>query len=69
VSTRPNASVAFMLRALRYRNYRLFFGGQIVSLAGSWITTTATSWLVYRLTGSKRFCPTSAVELLQTLRI
>jgi hypothetical protein len=32
-----------MLRALRHRNYRLFFGGQIVSLAGSWITTTATS--------------------------
>src|ERR1043165_9363266 len=44
--------VAFMLRALQYRNYRLFFGGQIVSLIGSWITTTATSWLVYRLTGS-----------------
>ncbi len=41
-----------MLRALQYRNYRLFFGGQIVSLAGTWITTTATSWLVYRLTGS-----------------
>src|SRR5436305_6074887 len=41
-----------MLRALRYRNYRLFFGGQIVSLAGTWITTTASSWLVYRLTGS-----------------
>src|SRR3954453_17649054 len=48
----PGGSVAFMLRALRYRNYRLFFGGQIVSLAGSWITTTATSWLVYRLSGS-----------------
>src|SRR5262245_8725332 len=46
------SSVAFMLRALRYRNYRLFFGGQIVSLAGTWITQTATSWLVYRLTGS-----------------
>src|SRR6266853_2296794 len=46
------ASVAFMLRALKYRNYRLFFGGQIVSLAGTWITTTATSWIVYRLTGS-----------------
>jgi MFS family permease len=45
-------SVAFMLRALRYRNYRLFFGGQIVSLIGSWVTITATSWLVYRLTGS-----------------
>jgi MFS family permease len=41
-----------MLRAFRYRNYRLFFGGQIVSLCGTWITITATSWLVYRLTGS-----------------
>jgi MFS family permease len=47
-----SGSVAFMLRALRHRNYRLFFGGQIVSLAGTWITTTATSWIVYRLTGS-----------------
>jgi MFS family permease len=44
--------VAFMLRALKYRNYRLFFGGQVVSLIGNWITLTATSWLVYRLTGS-----------------
>jgi len=52
VSSRTNASLAFTLRALRYRNYRLFFGGQIVSLAGTWITTTATGWLVYRLTGS-----------------
>jgi MFS family permease len=43
-----------MVRALRYRNYRLFFGGQIVSLIGTWMTTTATSWLVYRLTGSAR---------------
>ena len=41
-----------MLRALRYRNYRLFFGGQIISLVGTWITRIATSWLVYRLTGS-----------------
>jgi len=41
-----------MLRALRYRNYRLFFSGQIVSLIGTWITNVATSWLVYRLTGS-----------------
>jgi MFS family permease len=41
-----------MLRALGYRNYRLFFGGQVVSLVGTWITTTATNWLVYRLTGS-----------------
>lgn len=39
-------------RALRHRNYRLFFGGQGTSLAGTWITRIATSWLVYRLTGS-----------------
>jgi len=41
-----------MLRAFKYRNYRLFFGGQLVSLIGTWVTTTATSWLVYRLTGN-----------------
>jgi MFS family permease len=45
-------TLGFMLRALRHRNYRLFCGGQIVSLTGTWITLTATSWLVYRLTGS-----------------
>jgi MFS family permease len=39
-------------RALRHRNYRLFFGGQSLSLVGTWITRIATSWLVYRLTGS-----------------
>ncbi|HET7631648.1 MAG TPA: MFS transporter [Gemmatimonadaceae bacterium] len=39
-------------RALRSRNYRLFFGGQTVSLIGTWITRVATAWLVYRLTGS-----------------
>ncbi len=42
----------FALRALDYRNYRLFFGGQSVSLIGTWMTRLATSWLVYRLTGS-----------------
>jgi MFS family permease len=53
VSNRARSSPAsFALRALAYRNYRLFFGGQIVSLIGTWITTTATNWLVYRLTGS-----------------
>src|SRR6266542_3386739 len=41
-----------LTRALRHRNYRLFFGGQSVSLVGTWITRIATSWLVYRLTGS-----------------
>ena len=41
-----------LTRALRHRNYRLFFSGQSVSLVGTWITRIATSWLVYRLTGS-----------------
>ena len=41
-----------VFRALRNRNYRLFFSGQTVSLVGTWITRVATSWLVYRLTGS-----------------
>lgn len=39
-------------RALRHRNYRLFFVGQGTSLVGTWITRVATAWLVYRLTGS-----------------
>ena len=39
-------------RALRHRNFRLFFGGQTISLIGNWMTRIATSWLVYRLTGS-----------------
>src|ERR1051326_9175476 len=42
----------FMLRALRHRNYRLFFGGQSLSLVGTWMTQVASSWLVYRLTHS-----------------
>src|SRR5271157_1554300 len=41
-----------MFRALRHRNYRLFFSGQIVSLVGTWMQSVAQSWLVYRLTGS-----------------
>ncbi len=46
-------AVRLLTRALRHRNYRLFFGGQSVSLVGTWITRVATSWLVYRLTGSE----------------
>ena len=41
-----------MGRALRHRNYRLFFFGQGISLIGTWVTRLAMSWLVYRLTGS-----------------
>jgi MFS family permease len=39
-------------RALRHRNFRLFFGGQTISLIGTWMTRIATAWLVYRLTHS-----------------
>ncbi|MGB7585971.1 MAG: MFS transporter [Terriglobales bacterium] len=39
-------------RALRHRNFKLFFVGQSISLIGTWMTRVATSWLVYRLTGS-----------------
>ena len=40
------------LRALRHRNFRLFYLGQGVSQIGSWLQMIATSWLVYRLSGS-----------------
>jgi MFS family permease len=39
--------------ALRHRNFRLFFTGQLVSLIGTWLQNTAQGWLVYQLTGSK----------------
>jgi MFS family permease len=41
-----------IVRALSHRNYRLFFGGQSISLIGTWLTQIATSWLVYRLSNS-----------------
>ncbi|MGA2736432.1 MAG: MFS transporter [Bryobacteraceae bacterium] len=40
------------LRALRYRNFQLFFGGQLISLIGTWMQNVAQAWLVYKLTGS-----------------
>src|SRR5215472_2318030 len=40
------------LRALQYRNFQLFFGGQFISLIGTWMQNVAQAWLVYRLTGS-----------------
>ena len=40
------------LRALQYRNFQLFAGGQLISLVGTWMQNVAQSWLVYRLTGS-----------------
>lgn len=44
--------ITTILRAFRYRNYRLFFAGQAVSLIGTWMQVIAVSWMVYRLTNS-----------------
>src|SRR5207245_8494433 len=40
------------LHALKYRNFKIFFGGQFISITGNYIQTVAQAWLVYRLTGS-----------------
>jgi len=48
-------SLKHILRALRYRNYRLFFSGQVISLVGTWMQSMAMGWLVYRLTNSAFF--------------
>jgi hypothetical protein len=40
-------------RALRHRNYRLFFWSQLISLIGTWMQQTAMSWFVYETTNSK----------------
>ena len=41
-----------MARALRHRNFQLFFSGQLISLIGTWMDNIAEGWLVYRLTHS-----------------
>lgn len=41
-----------IFRALRHRNYRIFFTGQCISLVGTWMQHIAVSWLTYRLTNS-----------------
>ena len=50
-SARPKG-LKLIFRTLRYRNYRLFFAGQCISLIGTWMQQIALSWLVYRLTHS-----------------
>ena len=45
-------SMSYAWRALKHRNFRLFFCGQSISMIGNWMTRLATSWLVYRLTHS-----------------
>ena len=49
-----------MLRALRHRNFQLFFSGQLISLVGTWMDNIAEAWLVYRLTGSSLLLGTVA---------
>jgi MFS family permease len=49
-----------IVRALRHRNFQLFFAGQLISLIGTWMQTVAESWLVYRLTGSSALLGVSA---------
>jgi MFS family permease len=52
VESVETSGVSHAWRSLRHRNFRLFFGGQTISLIGTWMTRVATGWLVYRLTGS-----------------
>jgi MFS family permease len=47
------AGLRVLTRALRHRNYRLFFFGQGTSLIGTWMQRVALGWLVYRMTGSQ----------------
>src|SRR5262244_368989 len=46
------SSISPRFRALQHRNFQLFFGGQLISLIGTWMQSVAQAWLVYRLTGS-----------------
>src|ERR1700692_4371961 len=48
----PARSISHAWRALRHRNFQLFFAGQSISVLGTWMTRLATAWLVYRLTHS-----------------
>jgi MFS family permease len=48
----PGGPISHAWRALRHRNFKLFFFGQCISVIGNWMTRLATTWLVYRLTHS-----------------
>jgi hypothetical protein len=52
--SRPDGanSLKLIFRVLSHKNYRLFFGGQSISLIGTWMQQIALNWLVYRLTDS-----------------
>ena len=46
----PGSRWSVALRALHHRNFQLFFGGQLISLVGTWMQSVAQAWLVYRIT-------------------
>ena len=52
ITNSPKGKFPNTFRALRHRNFQLFFAGQFISLTGTWMQSVAQSWLVYRLTGS-----------------
>ncbi|MGQ9706359.1 MAG: MFS transporter [bacterium] len=52
IFVKEQRGLKFILRAFNYRNYRLYFSGQSISLIGTWMQIVAMSWLVYRLTNS-----------------
>jgi MFS family permease len=59
--------LAATFRSLRHRNYRLYFFGQLVSLLGSWLQTTALMWLAFERTGQSRWpALISAAQMLPT---
>jgi len=62
---RPSRARGSTFRALRHRNYRLFFAGQMISLVGTWMQNIAQQWLIYRLTGSATML--GAISLLGAL--
>jgi len=49
----PTSHLRATFAALRYPNFRRWFAGQALSLAGTWMQSVAQSWLVYQLTGSE----------------
>src|ERR1700722_19107263 len=54
--------------ALRHRNYQLYFGGQIISLTGSWVQSTALTWLAYALMKQSTWAAmVSAAQVVPTL--
>jgi MFS family permease len=54
MATAASSTASQVFRALRHRNYRLFFGGQLISVIGTFLTNTATGWLAFTLTPDPR---------------